>query len=476
MLRLLPFVALLLALAAHAADPPKKDPPPGPTVIRLAPQAKAPRRALAYHLMPDPLEAVAGDAAQLWLRAGINVRAVRHKWTEEEWKWAGPAGTPLNKLPVREIRTLMVKYLHGLELADRAALRARCHWDYEPLTVQNLHTNLPQEEVQTMREIIQLVSLRCRVEMAEKKFDDARRSAQTGLGLARHLGDSDIMIQDLVGIAMAAIAVGRLEEWVQIPDSPNLYWPLTELPRPLVGLRRSIRNELYTLDRSLPELRGLRSKKLSEGQARQTYDKMLRAWSEGIGEGPPFWTKGVAKVTITTMQYPVARMALVAAGRSEKELDAMPKLQVIALAHLEEHDRVRDDIIKWLAVPAFQGLPEIEKIVARETAKDKGTANVFLAMLLPMMSKVAQAQTRLDRNIAGLRAAEALRQHVADHGKPPATWADLKGCPAPTDPYTGKGFDAFYKVVDGKGVLEVPPMKGMPASLGKRYEVAPRVR
>ena len=475
MLRFLPCLTLIVALAAYAADPPKNEPHQGPRVILLAPQAKAPARALAYHLMPDPLESVEGDASRLWLRAAMSVVAQRRRFTEEEQSWMGWSKTPPGKLPRKGVETLLARYRPALDLADRASLRTRCRWDLPPLTVQTLDTAIPHDEIQAMRELIQYVTLRFRLDLQEKKFDEARHGAQTGLSLARHLGGSDLMLQDLVGIAISSIAVGHLEEWVQVPDSPNLYWPLTELPRPLVGVRRSIRNELYILDRSLPELRDLRSKKMSEKQAQEAYDQILRAWTEGIGEGPPFWTKGAAKVAITTMPYPVARKAIIAAGRSEKEVDAMPKLQVVALAHLEEHDRVRDDIIKWLGVPAYQGLPEIEKIVARETAKDKGTANVFLAMLLPTMSKIANAQMRLDRNIAGLRAAEALRQHVADHGKPPATWADLKGCPAPTDPYTGKGFDAFYKVVDGKGVLEVPPMKGMPASLGRRYEVAPRV-
>jgi hypothetical protein len=201
---------------------------------------------------------------------------------------------------------------------------------------------------------------------------------------------------------------------------------------------------------------------------------MLDAWTQGTGQDAPPWMKGVARVAVITTQYPAARKALIAAGRSEKEVDAMPKIQAVTLASLDEYDRVRDEICKWLAVPAHQGLPEIEKITLREAAKEKEMLGFFLAMLSPAMSKVAQAQTRLDRQIAGLRAAEALRQHVADHGKPPATWAELKGCPAPVDPYTGKGFDAFYKVVDGKGVLEILPVKGMPAILGRRYEVGPR--
>ena len=60
MIRLFPLVALLLALAAHADEPLKEDLSRS-TVIRLAPQAKAPARALTYRLMPDPSEEVDDD-------------------------------------------------------------------------------------------------------------------------------------------------------------------------------------------------------------------------------------------------------------------------------------------------------------------------------------------------------------------------------------------------------------------------------
>ncbi len=475
MIRLLPCVALLLVLAAHADGPPKKD-PPGPTVIRLARQANAPARALAYHLMPASNEEVDDNAAQLWLRAGINARSARRKWTEKELNWAGPSVTPLDKLPAKEVRAFLEKYLDGLDLADRAALRTRCRWDYKPLTIQTIAMTLAMEELMAMREAILVVNLRFRLELSEKRFDDARRSAQTGLALARHLGDSDLMVLDLYGMVLASMMMARLEEWVQIPDSPNLYWALTELPRPLVGIRRSIRNELGMIERSLPSLRDLRAKKLTEAQARDTYDRMFDAWTQGSYETEPTLMKGMARTAVVAKYYPNARKTLIAGGRLEKEVDAMPKLQVIALSFLEEYDRVRDEITKWLAAPAHQGVPEIEKIVARELANAKENTNGFLHLMVPSLDKIVNAQTRLDRRVASLRAAEALRQHVADHGKPPATWAELKGVPAPIDPYTGKGFDAFYKVVDGKGILEVPSMAGWPATQRQRYEVAPRVQ
>jgi hypothetical protein len=81
---------------------------------------------------------------------------------------------------------------------------------------------------------------------------------------------------------------------------------------------------------------------------------------------------------------------------------------------------------------------------------------------------------RTERYVAGLRGAEALRLFAAAHGgKPPAKWADITGVPLPTDPLTGQGLDALYRVQDGKGVLDMPPPPPMPAIIGRRYELSP---
>ena len=92
-----------------------------------------------------------------------------------------------------------------------------------PPTIQNLQ-DLPFDEIQTCREIANLLQLRCRLELSDGKFDDAVVTLQSGFALARHLGDADTLIQDLVGIAIAAIMFNRVEEMMQIPGSPNLFW------------------------------------------------------------------------------------------------------------------------------------------------------------------------------------------------------------------------------------------------------------
>ncbi len=96
-------------------------------------------------------------------------------------------------------------------------------------------------------------------------------------------------------------------------------------------------------------------------------------------------------------------------------------------------------------------------------------------MLMPALAKTCAAQVRLERWVAGLRAAEALRQYAAAHeGKPPTKWNDITAVPRPLDPVTGNGFDDFYHMKDGRAVLEVPPPPGQPVMLGRHFELSPR--
>jgi hypothetical protein len=441
-----------------------------PPVLTLAAQAaKKPARALAYRLLPDPNDATEGNAAPVWVRAYLAARSVQHKWTQRQHDWGGHGRTATRELPRQEVRDVLAKYAGALRLADQAARRARCDWDRGPLTVQNLQDPLwlPLDEIQGMRELARLINLRCRVDLSEGKFEEAARGLQTGLALARHLNTGELMIQDLVAVAIASIMLSRVEEWVEQPGSPNLYWALTDLPRPLVDARKSIKHELNTIHRSFPALRELKKKKVTAAEATRLLDQVFGASGDAT-EQLPFMGKQTTAELIKREQAK-AKKALIAGGRAEKDVDALPAAQVVALAFIEGYDRTRDEVIKWLAVPAWQGLEKLEK-VTKDRARDKEGSNLFLALLLPTITKTYEAHLRAERNVAGLRGAEALRQHVADTGKLPAKWADVDA-PGPIDPFTGKGLDAYYSVKDGKAVLHVPPPPGMPELLGRRFEM-----
>src|SRR5262249_15831824 len=51
------------------------------------------------------------------------------------------------------------------------------------------------------------------------------------------------LIGYLVGVTIASQAMDVLEEFIQQPDAPNLFWALTDLPSPLISMRNSMAGE-----------------------------------------------------------------------------------------------------------------------------------------------------------------------------------------------------------------------------------------
>jgi hypothetical protein len=471
----LPLLALGLLVEASLAAPEappsdKKDTaispaPQAPPVIRLAAQAKtAPSRALRYQLLPDPDDLTPANGAIQWLRAGMAARNVGYKWTEKQWAWSA------TNLPRKEVRAALDQHAAALRLADQAARCDHCRWEWPPLTIQTLG-DLPLGDIQRHRELAHLLSVRFWLELDERAFDKALYTLQTGFALARDVGNGHSVIQDLVGIAIEAIMLGHIQEWQQVPGSPNLYWALTTLPCPLINVHASIRYELDTIYRSFPALRELK-KPQSADQVRALVEQMLACMGGMPTEEVPGWARKLGAAGLATKYYPDAKKALIAAGRSEREVEAMPSLQVVLIYMMDSYDSARDDVLKWLAVPPWQALEPLAQMEKSLRTDPRFKSNPLLALLMPAITKVHAASVRSQRYVAAARGAEALRLHAAQHGgNPPAKWADITAVPLPIDPVTNKGLDAFYQVKDGKATLLVPPPPGMPPVVGKHYEL-----
>jgi hypothetical protein len=453
-------------------DAPAGAPPEPPPLIRLARQSAAkPAGALHHRLLPDPLDRTPGNAAPLWQMASEAIRTAKHKITIPEYDWSGQ--TPLQDLPREDLRAFLAHYPAVFRLARQAACRDHCDWGTPPMKLQEFF--VPLELVQHCRELAALLSIQFRFQLLEGRFDDAALTLQTGFALARDLCESDSMIFDLVGIAVGAIMCGRVEEWMTTSGSPNLYWALTTLPQPFLDVRRAFEHELGTFHRSFPRLRRLNKEALTERQADELMQELFDCMSRILADAPgPFRRpRDVNAAQMTRELYPAARQHLLDLGRTAEEVDALPRSQVVLLHFVNECDRVRDEVIAAVALPPWQGRPRVEKLV--RAFKGEKPGNPFLVPLVPTIDKVYHARVRSARDLARLRAAEALRSYAAAHeGKPPAKWEDITEVPLPIDPVTGKGFEDFYHVEDGRGVLEVPPFPVNAPTLGRRYEVAPR--
>lgn len=428
-----------LALSAFAW-PARAEPTVTPTelLIRLTVQPMpAPKPALRYLLLPDLKEMTPGNPIPNYLRCVLDQDFTSNQET-------------LSRSALRQ--------------ADRAARMDKPDWQILlKLKTDGIGLLLP--DVQKLRMLASSLQERFHDEAAQRRFDDGIYTARTMFALSRHMGEHPTLIGDLVAVAIATITIAPLEEMLQQPGCPNLYWALTNLPDPLIsvnkgmeGERTLIRSEFHEMDDREPMSRAQIEKLISHidnlRKQEGKFDKRLhgaRAW--------------INARTRDAKSVEAARRRLVAFGIEEKRVRRFPADQVMILDAYREYEERRDEEMKLMNLPTWQVEEMLRRTRGGKVAgvlrriKRVTEPSLFADMLLPALEKVRWAQGRLEQRLALLRGVEALRLYAAGHnGKLPQKLADIE-VPLPVDPFTGKPFR--YNVEEGTAHLRGSPPRGL---------------
>jgi hypothetical protein len=462
MKRRLACLTVLLAAGAAAAQAPDE---PKPTRLTVRPAA-APSPALKYKLLPELQDQTPGNAALVYYRA----------FSPELWGnilrpnvWEKVAAAP--QAPLAELRRgdlNWVRYGPILRDVDRAARREYVDWEMaERLRREGYFTLMP--DVQGLRQIATLLVVRARLEIAAGDSDRAVYTLQTGLTLARHVGRAPTLIQALVGIAVADMMLTQLEELLQQPGAPNLYWALTDLPRPFADLRRALQGDKLSLLGTLPVLRDLETTPLTPQQQQALLAKGFDLLGLYSGKGKSGMDR-LEAVGLVLRAYPEAKRALIAEGRRPKEIEALPALQVVLLHSLHQYRRWQDDLYKWYGLPYWQARPHLAEMDRKLRQPGVRLEGMPFVDFLPALDRVVFAAARLDRRLAALRCVEAVRLYAAAHdGKLPAALGDVTDVPIPGDPVTGKPF--AYRAAGDRATLSAPIPPGETAQYALTYEL-----
>lgn len=459
------------------------DPPP-PTVISLRPAA-APVPALKERLLPERRELVAGNAAVFYHRA-IEMMLQQRLQRQAEAPPPRPPATrpasieeaisrwntgPLREIPLEEARKQLQLYgdiLHEVELGAR---REACDWEFDRRE-EGISLLIP--DIQEMRSLSRIVVLRARLAVLEGKTDEALHWHQTGFAMARHIAQGPLLIQALVGIAAFNEMARSLEELIQAPGTPSLYWALVNLPRPFIDLSPAIEAERYVLERELPLLRQIETETWSLDQARQFSDDMLRVLAgmtfvsilpsdAKAGPRPPRLPDlpprlGMAAAVMKV--YPEARRTLLAEGRPAAEVEEMPAVQVAALYTLRAYQQLRDEVFKWANLPYWQSSRGGDEAM-RGSVRWANPLLLMFRQLLPAIQAARWASVRSDRQLNAIECIEAIRLYAAAHdGALPPSLEAITEAPTPLDPATGKPFE--YKVGETTATLTAPVPPGAP--------------
>lgn len=477
------------ALASLAVGQELEADPNQPPVVKLTLHPAAPAKpALKYRLLPDRIDQQPGNAAQFYYRAQLMFaqnsgrQAYEKELAEHSERWFSE---PCDG----EVREQIKKWLaqfpsNASSQLYEATHREECNFDYrlrERNGIEIIQFLLP--EIQEMRGFGRHLMLKARVAIAERRYDDAVESFRMGYQMGRDTGSEPLLINGLVGIAIAGLMNAEVEDWIGSPDSPNLYWSLTSIPKPLVDLRPALEQEARFPEMMFPFLKDAETSGRSPEEWQRVLGDAVQQISSNFGQSasqpePSVLEKlqsGLAVTALIMRAYPVAKEELKKSGFDADKLEKMPVAQVVAI-HMHRMIReIGDEFSKGAYLPTRQReeyYAELDERMQNERMMGPNSREVIplAALLMPAVGHALSAQTRLERDFAALQTLEAIRAHLAETGALPEKLSDIKSVPVPLNPATNEPFE--YRLADGKATLEVPPTrKGLSPQFGKRYEI-----
>ena len=430
--------------------------------------APEPRPSLKYRFIPEDFQRNEGNSEIYYLRAmgfveqttaknrllQMHDRAQQeslkkgipiHEVAPYSWQSMSP-----RQLPIDEVKA----YLQLTEFQTHDIARASKMKDFSlDRNVRSVESpiSILLPEIQQMRELARTQSIRCRLAVAEDRFDDAFQIAGQQFAMANHLSQDLFLVSDLVGIAIAGIAWNDALDMVQMPNASNLYWALATLPQPLVPLRRAFSFEYEFFDLEVKALAEVDETPRPAAYWADFIDRVLPQYQRliaGMG-GSNIDSVALNRLNLINMiaaGYPGSKQFLIESEGMDLQLvESYPKAQVFFLAQRKFHEQARDEHFKW----SYLELGKVNSLAAYQSLDERlneytsrvGWAAKLPGLLLPAIQQVTNASTYCETLISMLQVIELIRMDAAKNGgRLPMKLADLS-YPVPENPSTGKPFD-----------------------------------
>jgi hypothetical protein len=475
-----------LALGIPAQEPAKKpeqaekskpaQPAPPDKVVRITINPKAiEAKDLEKPLLPPYSEMSSGNAMLDYFRGMAHEYSGVRQWTreleEKKVKWLE---MPLDELKPDELRgggAAVYLMIDGSRktYADMGYLER----------VKKGGANTLLGEISALRQTNRDLRLFTRSEILKKRYDKALDMLRAGLAAPRHLSAQYGNINFLVAAAMANETVATMHDWVSRPDTMNLYWPLTQLPRPLLHTDKLLEGELLIYENGIGSHSAAELKTvMTEKDALDFFLSQMRLFVvDGVSFDNPNGLDAIEGTRAYVEKlYPIAAENLKKAGVAEAELKAMPRAQVCAIFNRQVVLSEQRRFARWITFDPWVAIREI----AREREAKTTLEGVELASLPKFkvnekeidvftgqsVDKFALTTTltkaRLETKLNVLMLIEMLRDYAADHPELPESTDALTRYPLNlTDHFTGK--PVRYRRIDATtATIEAGPPEGMP--------------
>ncbi len=442
--------------------------------LTLHPAAE-PRPALKYRFIPSEFNRVDGNAATYYLRAIgfveqrgalkqiFKLEEKAHQEAREKgiassdippFSWQGMAP---DQLPLEEVKKyLMLTDFQARDIAVASTLRS-LDFNRNIRNVESpMSTLLP--EVQQFRALANTQSIRCRVAIAEGRFDDAIEIMGHQYAMANHLNQDRFLVCSLVSAGIAGINWEDALDLVQRADAPNLYWALASLPKPLIPLRETLSAESELLFMELKALKEVNEQPQPAGYWMIFADRILSQYNNVLSAFQNL--RALNRFDLANFiaaGYPGAKQYLIETeGMDTALVESYPIAQVFFLAQKKYSEHILDAEFKlgYLDLPTILSNHSTESPnhqSRRQAAAQAGWITVPVESFVPAITQVLAASSRIELQIVILQAVEGIRMYAAEHNHQlPQQLSDLS-YPVPNNPFTGKPLG--YEVNEGVATL-----------------------
>ena len=421
------------------------------TVFAQAPAAPQ----LKDELLPDSAAQTTGNAATVYLTAFATAgrTVVDKSLNEDALESASPA-----ELDEARAQKYADAFRTSIQECEIAGMRSDCQWD-STIREQGFDALLPY--LNEARMVANALSIRAKLQIKQRRYDEAVRTIRIGLTMSRDLTREPILVQELVATGIESVMLQDVRYLSQQKGAPNLYWPLASLTTPAEKRVQMMQLERAALFFTYPGLR--HPEQLSAQESRRII--------YGIEQQTRTTQDNHEIETALSMigAYPKAKAYLVEQGMSPAQVDDLPANTVVLTWYVREYQRRNEAMDKWVALPLWEAFRGVAREISAWDSSDNHDNP--LLKVVPAYNRVILQFALIEREKAILQTINAIRAYAAAHDNVlPKSLSDLTPeTPAPLDAVFGKPFD--YRVQGQTATLIAPIPPGGPQFQEKIYTI-----
>jgi hypothetical protein len=398
----LAFILLILAPSVCVAQ--QKDDRRTFVVDAVAPTVPA----MTHQLTIDPVDRQSGDAAPFY-RQAIAAMPADTGTIVDAAEDAHDAGRSLANDP--KLNDLLARCQPVFDLLATAARQDRCEW-LPPGQAMTFKTMLPH--LNRARAVANLLKVRGYQQIDTGKADDAIATIQIEYALARDVYQRMPLVGGLVAVGIANLGHDLVADLINSADSPNLYWPLVNLPQPLISLRETMGNERRWLLAQLPILAKARRGKIEAGDWNELLKEMRAFNPDAPPPNPKEPTIDPDMLKTASQYYADTRHLTI------DEVSRVDPNIVMASFYIEQFQIAGDEQTKLYGLPTPELLDRMSELPQRLDELKIDKRNIVV-MSIAGLGRTPLTFARLDRKQAALITIEAIRAYAAEHsGRLPA--------------------------------------------------------